>query len=236
MKEPILSRAIRTATAVFYPDLCLACGVEQPVSEHLLCISCHHLMPQTHYHNLPENQIMDRMYGRVDLVASTALYFFAKDSKVQHLLHQLKYEDRPDIGVALGMLHGRLLKEAYPYKTAEGIVPVPLHPRKQRQRGYNQSMCYAEGLSLEMGIPILGNVLQRRTYTDTQTRKDRMARLTNVDEVFEITPAGTKIGAKHMILVDDVMTTGATLEACCNLLIQQGGARVSAAMIALAVL
>ena len=218
---------------VFYPDLCIACAEAQPVHGQPFCFSCSQLMPQTHYHKLPENQMMDRLYGRIDLVAATALYFFTKESRVQQVLHQLKYNERPDVGVTLGEIHGRILRDVFPYKTAAGIVPVPLHPRRQKERGYNQSMAYAEGLSAAMGIPIFENALRRRTYTETQTRKSRIARLANVDEVFEITDAGMKLGQKHVILVDDVMTTGATIEACCKLLTSQADARVSIATIAL---
>jgi ComF family protein len=161
------------------------------------------------------------------------MFHFVKGGKTQHLLHQLKYQGKQQVGVLLGEWYGRELKKSPWFQSVEAIVPVPLHPRKERQRGFNQSDTFARGLARTMGVPWYKNGLRRKAYTETQTQKGRMERFGNVEAVFEVgEPINLK--DKHILLVDDVITTGATLEACTHTLLQLPGVKVSLAAIAIA--
>jgi ComF family protein len=177
--------------------------------------------------------MLDKVFwGRANLEHTAALYYFSKKGKVQHLIHQLKYKDRQDVGVYAGKLLGRDLKK----DGIDGftrIVPVPLHPRKQRKRGYNQSEQFAIGLSEALGIPVDTQSFIRTVSSGTQTRKSRFARYENVREIFRVvSPESLK--NQHILLVDDVITTGATLESCANMLLAVPGVKVSVASIAFA--
>ncbi len=161
------------------------------------------------------------------------MYYFAKRSPIQRALFALKYYNQPDIGVRLGRDFGRALCKNPSFQKIDGIVPVPLHPRKERKRGYNQSTMLAEGLAELMGVPVLSDALVREQYTESQTRKKRMERFKNVGEVFAVRkPAALR--NKHLLLIDDVLTTGATLEACGQKLLEIPGVRLSVATIAIA--
>ncbi len=161
------------------------------------------------------------------------MFHFVKGGRAQRLLHQLKYGGKPQIGVQLGEWFGRDLRLSPWFSEVQAIVPVPLHPRKERMRGYNQSDAFARGLSMAMGAPWYKQGLKRRIFTETQTKKGRLERFGNVEEVFEAgEPA--QLAGKHILLVDDVTTTGATLEACAIPLLTLNGVKLSMATIALA--
>lgn len=218
---------------LFFPRLCLACDSHLPPQGEIICLFCQHRLPQTDYHLLKENPFTERFWGRLPLQNAGSLYHFNKGGGVQRLIHRLKYHQQPEIGYQLGVLHGRLLRSCVPYTEVELIVPVPLHPKKQHLRGYNQSDCYARGLSEAMGIPWSGQALARRTFTKTQTRKSRLERLNNVETVFTL-QLPEQVKGKHILLVDDVITTGATLEACGLELLKGEGVKLSMATIGFA--
>jgi len=180
------------------------------------------------------NAFTDRFWGRLPLVTGSALYYFSRKSPVQKALHRLKYQNQAAIGVSIGNAFGRLLKQSPFYQDLEGIVPVPLHPKKERLRGYNQSAMLATGLADVLQVPVMTNVLIRYTQAESQTRKKRMARFDNVREVFAVQHT-SRIRGKHLLLVDDVLTTGATLEACGQILLEVEDVRLSMATIAIAV-
>ncbi len=219
--------------SLFYPNLCAACRRALVKGESDICLMCQFELPETGFHTDPNNHVVIIFRGRVQLEHATALYFFGHKSKVQQLMHQLKYKDRPQIGLAIGRYYGRKLKNTPPYNTVDCIMPVPLHPRKEHRRGYNQSALFARGLSESMGVPAYSRGLIRLTDTDTQTRKTRIARWDNVDKVFAVSRPRALEG-KHVLLVDDVITTGATLEACAQRLLAIPGVQVSVATIATA--
>jgi ComF family protein len=229
----IALRALYDLAGLLYPNLCLACSRNLPPRQESICLSCQYKLPKTGFHEQRENPFTERFWGRVELQAGAALYFFNKSGRAQRLVHSLKYEGKQQIGVKLGQIYGSLLKEAPGFRQASLILPVPLHSRKERQRGYNQSACFARGLSQSMGIPWLKDGLQRREYTATQTRKSRLERFDNVAEAFVI-PRPKQLEGQHLLLVDDVITTGATLEACALKLLELPGTRVSMATIAIA--
>lgn len=220
---------------LLYPELCVACGSSLPSSvQQCFCFKCRAQITQTDFHTAKENEMTQRLWGRLPIESASALYYFVKKSPVQWALHHLKYSNQPEIGKRLGRLLGRELSKSPHFQTVDAIVPVPLHPTKERQRGYNQSMAFAQGLAESMQIPILGDVLIRRTSTASQTQKHRLERFQSVGEVFD-NKRLTAAHGKHILLVDDVLTTGATLESCGNLLLQAPGLKLSVATIAVAV-
>ncbi len=174
----------------------------------------------------------EHFWGRVKLEYGASFYYFKKGGLVQQLIHNLKYANKPEIGLRLGQLYGKVLKKSPFLGQAEIIIPVPLHPRKQKMRGYNQSAKFAQGLSLGMEIP-WSAALHRNMMTATQTQKARIERFSNVEHAFEVAKPNF-IKGKHLLLVDDVITTGATLEACAHQLLTVPDTKVSVVTIAFA--
>lgn len=217
---------------LFYPRLCLACERQSPPRNHIICIPCQHFLPKTKFHLERENPFTEHFWGRIPIDAGAALYHFTKSSKTQHLVHQLKYKGKWQVGVKLGQMYGSALKNSPYFNMVEIIIPVPLHPRKEKIRGYNQSAQFAKGLSETMRIPWSNDALIRNAMTETQTNKSRMERFENVAAAF-VVKNENQIKGKHLLLVDDVMTTGATLEACAVQLLKVEGVKVSLATIAM---
>jgi ComF family protein len=222
-------------TQLFYPDLCVACGYELPTPDACFCMPCRLKLEPTHMHRQAENAFMDRFWGRLPLQSATALYFFTRNSPVQKALHALKYKNRPEIGFRLGMELGEKLSRAPHVAPIDVLVPVPLHPDKERSRGYNQSLWFAKGLGVAFPNALLSeNTLLRLHNAGSQTRRRRMERYQNVSASFALRE-GRAVAGKHVLLVDDVMTTGATLETCGQLLLDAHAASLSLATIAFAV-
>lgn len=216
-----------------YPKLCLACGNNLPPLNDLLCVMCQYDLPETRQHEQLENAFTEVFWGRVPIVCGAALYFFSKSGRVQQLIHQLKYKNRPEIGQKLGEYYGRQLVLQPHFQELDAVVPVPLHPKKKHQRGYNQAEAFGKGLAKGMQLPIWPYALRRSTYTTTQTKKSREDRLGNVQRAFLLNQA-KRLQNKHILLVDDVLTTGATLEACASLIVTLEGAKVSLVTLAIA--
>lgn len=184
-------------------------------------------------YRLPENEFTERFWGRLALTGGAAMYYFTRKSPIQRALHRLKYKNQPDIGLKLGREFGLLLLQAPHFQNIDYIVPIPLHPKKERMRGYNQSAMFAQGLAESLGAVHLPRALARNTQTATQTRKKRMDRFSNVETVFCVRQASL-LESRHILLVDDVLTTGATLEMCAQTLQQVPGIQLSMATIAIA--
>jgi ComF family protein len=214
-----------------YPNICASCNRSLNAGEICICTWCRLHLPKTDYHKEKDNPVVKQFWGKTQLEAAAAAYHFGKGEKVQQLIHNLKYKGRKDIGVFLGTLYGESLKNVEPFSIAEIIIPVPLHIKKLRKRGYNQSECFAEGLSKAMNIPFESKAVERVIDTDSQTRKHRYQRFENVNRVFEVKQPKA-IQGKHVLLVDDVITTGSTLSACAESLLQVPGTKVSIATIA----
>lgn len=219
--------------SLLYPRLCFACESETPVPGELLCSRCNATMPQTSYHLQKENPMTERFWGRVPLKAAAAMYIFTKGSPLQHLLHNFKYKGRKEIGEMLGRRFGQALARSPQFTGVDLIVPVPLHRRKKLERGYNQSEMFARGLSEQMRRPMLKNGLLRVVYTSTQTKKSKLERLENVADAFVVNAPAAMQG-RHVLIVDDVLTTGSTLEACAHQILEVRGTSVSFATIAIA--
>jgi|WetSurMetagenome_2_1015567.scaffolds.fasta_scaffold156099_2 ComF family protein len=218
---------------LFFPNLCLGCGQTLIRGEETICNICHFHFPKTYFHNDPENIVRRAFWGRVDLEAAAAYLYFQKGSTVQHLLHQLKYKGRQEIGIRIGKWYGLELREAEAFRDVEMIIPVPLHPGKLRRRGYNQSQLFAEGLAATMKIECMPGCLYRKVDSKTQTRKSRYDRWENVEDIFAVRHP-EKITGRQIMLVDDVITTGATLESCARALLDVPGVKICLATIAYA--
>lgn len=218
--------------SLFYPNLCAGCGSSLAKNERVICIDCRASMPRTDYHRFRENPVHTLFKGRTRVESATSLLYFNKGAGVQKMLHQLKYKGNTDLGEELGCELGSALKNSEHFQGIDMVMPVPLHPSKERKRGYNQSMVIARGVSKSLEVEA-GKNLIRKSSTETQTRKSRYDRWQNVSEVFGVKNP-EKIKGKHILLIDDVVTTGATLEACVNELLKQDGTKVSIATIACA--
>jgi len=219
--------------SIFFPNLCLICQNKKTISKQCFCLSCQQKLPFTNFHLLEENEFLDRFWGRVSIVSGAALFFLFKNGPIEELIYRLKYGDRPSIGIQLGRLYGQSLKKQGAYATVDMIVPVPLHLTRLRKRGYNQSTQFARGLSETLLIPYNDIALKRILPTTTQTKKTRLERFENVLQAFRVSDP-TPFKNKHILLVDDVLTTGATLEACATRLLEVEGVRMSMVTIAVA--
>jgi ComF family protein len=218
---------------VLFPRICAACGNSLWASEEVICLSCRFHLPKTHFHLVPDDPVTKLFWGRVNIETASSFLYFNKGSHVQKLIHQLKYKGRKDVGFFLGKEYGLLLKNAAPYSGIDVILPVPLHPKRLQKRGYNQSEMIAEGLSASMKVSLQTNLLIRKTATETQTKKSRFDRWKNVSDVFMVPDTASLIN-KHVLLVDDVITTGATLESCVDALSRIDGIRISVVTLAYA--
>jgi ComF family protein len=228
-----LQEAAGDLFSLFFPNLCLGCGQPLIKGEEVICSICHFHLPKTYFHNDPENPLNRVFWGRVNLEAVASYLYFHKGSTVQHLLHQLKYKGRQEIGLRIGKWYGLELRQADVFRDTELIIPVPLHPRKFRKRGYNQSQAFAEGLASVMKAKPEIRCLYRKVDSNTQTRKARYNRWENVENIFAVDHP-ERIQSHHLLLVDDVITTGATLESCAQALLEVSGVKVSIATIAFA--
>jgi ComF family protein len=228
----LLSRYAEDFFSLFFPQLCPGCRKSLYLNESVLCTNCIYHLPYTNYHVYDSNPVSQQLWGRIPLVAAYSFLHFQKGLRVQNLIHQLKYNHKPEVGYKLGELYGSQIKDADVVKAIDCIIPVPLHRAKKKKRGYNQSEEFAKGLSSSLGVPI-DLQLKRSRFTDTQTRKSRFVRYENMKDVFEINDDRHLVN-KHVLLVDDVITTGATLEACALELLKVSGLKVSIATIAFA--
>jgi ComF family protein len=206
--------------SLFYPNYCYGCKGALVKGEDTLCTRCLFDLPKTNYHKNSSNPLKERLAGRLNLDHALAFLKFRKEGIVQHLLHELKYNNRPEVGIRLGRQYGYELKQNN-IDNFDLIVPVPLHESRKRKRGYNQSSKFAEGLSQSLGVLWDEHISLRKTSTATQTRKTKAERWNNVKDVFDVRGT-TSIKNKHILLVDDVITTGATIEACGSHLLEQG--------------
>lgn len=204
---------IHSIIGLIYPSVCAACGTPLFKWEKLVCTRCRSLLPKTGYELNEDNPLARLFYGRVRLKAVTACFFFSKEGKVQRLIHELKYKGNADAGVFLGQELGKTIKEAPLFEGLDYLIPVPLHPKREKERGYNQSMMIARGVNEVTGIPVGDQYLFRSVNTATQTHKSKEERWQNVKDIFEVRHA-EQLEGKYVLLIDDVLTTGATLEAC----------------------
>lgn len=224
---------IDSIIGLLYPSVCAACGTPLFKWEKLVCTRCRSFLPKTGYELNEDNPLARLFYGRVRLKAVTACYFFSKEGKVQHLIHELKYKGNADAGVFLGQELGKTIKEAPLFQDLDYLIPVPLHPKREKERGYNQSMMIARGIAEVIDVPVSDIYLIRSVNTTTQTHKTKTERWENVKDIFVVQHA-EQLEGKYVLLIDDVLTTGATLEACALKLSTVPGITISCATAACA--
>lgn len=218
---------------LLYPRLCFACNSNHVAKDQSICLSCEYKITPTVYHSMPDNIVAERFYGRVKIERATTAFSFVKGGLLQELIHKLKYDNRPEIGIELGKIYGNILRESGTWNNIDYIIPVPLHPKKKHQRGYNQAEMWGQGLAESLGIELRNDLLIRTDYTESQTKKSRTERFANVENVFSVKDP-TLLNNKKILLVDDVLTTGATLEACSNTLQNASTVSINIVCIALA--
>jgi ComF family protein len=219
--------------SMIFPDYCLMCEEALAKEEKCLCIHCRYNLPKTAFHLDMENELAKRFWGKVNIKYALAYLKFTKQGKVQHALHQLKYGGYKEIGETLGNWYGSDLKSCGLANEFDIILPVPLHPSKLKKRGYNQSDVFAKGLSETMQVSWSSDILKKIAATETQTNKKRLQRWENVKDIFSVADEKS-VAQSKVLLVDDVITTGSTLEACAKVLIEAGCREVSIAAIAAA--
>lgn len=224
---------LKSLINLLFPRTCAACGTLLLEGEDTVCTTCRYLLPKTGYENNPNNPLAQMFFGQMPFKAVMAEFFFSKTGKVQHLIHGLKYHHCRENGIFLGQEIGKSLLKAHDYQGVDCIIPIPLHPKKEKIRGYNQSHIIAEGISEIMNIPIAEKCLVRSVFTDTQTKKSREDRYQNVKDIFEVRNP-SQLAGKHVLLVDDVLTTGATLMSAGKALMQVEGIKISVATVACA--
>jgi ComF family protein len=216
---------------LFFPNPCLGCGKQLHRSEEVLCLVCESELHITPFHEHQHNFVSEKFVGRAKVENATSMLLFAKEVMVQHLIHLLKYQGKTEVGIYLGKKYGKLLSKESAYQQIDCIVPVPLHATKKEKRGYNQSEYFAIGLAEALMKPVFADGLKRLNLKESQTRKKKFERWKNVEHDFDC-PDELLLENKHILLVDDVLTTGATLDACCSVLNQIKNVKVSIATIA----
>lgn len=218
---------------LFFPNACAGCS--QPLSrgEEIICVNCLARLPQTWFHLSKENPVEKMFAGRISLEAATACYFFHKNSILQNIIHQFKYQDRDDTAWFMGKQMGMMLAESPVFSKVDGLVPVPLYFTKEKKRGYNQAKLLCEGIAEILQLPIFPNLIKRMEITESQTHKSRIDRWENVNTAFRLMRK-EEMKNKHLLLVDDVITTGATLEACVQCMQEIPGIKISIATLAMA--
>jgi ComF family protein len=219
--------------SLIFPVSCNACGNILYKGERLICTYCRYHLPKTNFHLQKDNPVARHFWGKLTIESAAAFYFFNKGEKVQNLIHMLKYKHQKEIGVLIGELYGYELAKSELFKNIDIIIPVPLHLSKKFKRGYNQSDLFAKGLSNAFKKEVDYNQLYKIRASATQTKKSRFARWENVNQVFHLRNSSA-LENKHILLVDDVITTGSTLETCATVLLQATGSKVSIATIACA--
>jgi len=223
-----MKTSLTNLISLFYPRKCPACSKIISNYEEILCLSCRLDLPITDYTEIKGNKVEKSFYGRIPIEAATSLLYFNKRGIVQKLIHQLKYRKQQQIGLFLGNCLGDKMIVSKRFDTLNCIICVPLHPKKLKKRGYNQVRTFGESLSKKLNIPLIENQLIRTSKSNTQTFKNRFDRLKNMEEIFKISDRDF-LKNKHILLIDDVITTGATLEACCLQLMETENIKISIA-------
>ena len=229
----VLARYLADLLEFFYPTVCITCGNRLVNQEKYLCFDCWNDLPVTNFHVRSDNKAEQLFWGRIAIENATAFFIYKKGSKYRDLMHFIKYKGMKELGFEMGRRFGFILADSERFKTVDIITPVPLHPLKQKKRGYNQSEWISKGISEAMKKPVTVNNLKRNIHTSTQTRKNRFERWENVENIFGVIHP-KEFEGKHVLLIDDVVTTGSTLEACASQLLKIEKVKVSIATLGFA--
>jgi ComF family protein len=218
---------------LFFPKVCAGCKSFIGVNEYVVCTVCRHELPLTNHHLNPENEAFKKFYGRIPVEYVSTFLYFHKKGMVQEMIHNLKYKGHEEIGTLLGEWYAHDLKSIDLVKTVDAIIPVPLHKKRLKERGYNQVTNFGLALSDSFEIPLNDTILKRKVYSKTQSKKNLLGRMDSIQTAFDVEYKEEDKG-KHYLLVDDVLTTGATLEACSKALLTIPGAKISIVCMAMA--
>ena len=218
---------------LFYPPLCIICRKSTRIKEQPFCLSCSLDLPVTDHFVNSKNAFVKHFWGRVPIQHGAALFDFRKENVVQEMIHALKYRRKKDVGTLLGSFAGRRIIESELFQNFDLIIPVPISSIRLHQRGYNQSGVFAESVGKQIKVDVRQNLLVKTTDTGSQTSRSRQERMLNVANTFKVRKMKSFDG-KHILLVDDVITTGATLESCASLLLKNGAKSISCLTIAIA--
>lgn len=218
---------------LFFPKVCSGCSSFLLSNENVICTVCRHDIPLTNHHLNPENDAFKKFYGRIPVIHTSALFYFHKKGIVQELIHNLKYKGHEEIGAILGEWYAEDLKNIDLLKSVDEIIPVPLHRKKLKERGYNQVTAFGEALSSSLNIDYNDSLLIRNVYSKTQSKKNLLGRTEGIETIFDVSFT-EKNHNKHFLLIDDVITTGSTLEACSRALMKIPGAKISIVCMAMA--
>ena len=218
---------------LFFPKLCAGCNSFIGTNESIICTVCRHELPLTNHHLNPENEAFKKFYGRIPVEHVSALLYFHKKGMVQEMIHNLKYKGHEEIGSLLGEWYASDLKDSPFLNNVDVIIPVPLHKKRLKERGYNQVTNFGLALSENFKIPLNNSILMRKVYSKTQSKKNLLGRTEGIETVFDVAFA-EEDSNKHYLLIDDVLTTGATLEACSKALLKIPGAKISIVCMAMA--
>lgn len=218
--------------ALLYPEVCISCGEVLERSDRHICLSCTTNLPETHFEKNPENPVAKLFWGKIAVENASAGYFFRKKTPFQKIIHSFKYHGNVDAAIFMGEMLGRRILHT-PFMDCDCIIPVPLHPDKLKIRGYNQAEKIADGISLATSIPVDTHSLLRMEANESQTRKSLFVRWTNVENIFHVAEPENLRNA-HVLLVDDVITSGSTIEACARKILEVEGAKVSILTLAIA--
>jgi ComF family protein len=221
--------------SLLLPRLCYGCGNQLLRNEDLICTECLVVIPRTGYHQQPENPVAQLFWGRCRIEKAAAFSYYNRGSRIRTLIHNLKYKGIKEIGTELGRIYGSSLQSSHFTDGMDMIMPVPLHPARQRKRGFNQSELISQGIAEMTGLPVESAALGRAEKSKTQTKRSRYERWTNVEGIFVVNEP-EKIKGRHILLVDDVITTGSTVESCTNELLKIEGVKVSVVALAYAVM
>jgi len=209
------------------PRLCVVCGNRLAVTEETLCSKCYLHLPRTDFANdLYENVMAKLFWGQIKLEKATALFYYEPHAETAQILYELKYKNHPEIGVVMGRMMAKELMKSGLFEDIDALVPVPLAKKREHERGYNQSMELAKGVSEVTQLPIANQVVRRTKFVDSQTHRGRWERNENVEGVFELVD-GDSLSGKHVLLIDDVVTTGATIIACAQEMQKASNVRIS---------
>ena len=217
---------------LLYPHNCIGCGSDVISDENFLCLKCINDLPYTHYESHAGNPVEKKFWGRLALASGMSEFYFSHDSIVQNMIYELKYGGNKKAGFYFGNLIGKSLQKSTRFDV-DVIVPLPLFERKEKMRGYNQSEIICNGIAEIIEKPVIKNNVIRKVFTETQTKKHRLERWKNVENIFFVSRPW-ELEGKHILLVDDVITTGATIEACGSEILKIKEAKLSIASFAIA--
>ena len=226
-----ISKYLFALQHVFFPHYCTGCGADFIRTDEFLCSKCNHQLPYTRFLELEQNPVDKIFNGRLQIEAAGALCYFTKTGIMQHILVQLKYRNNKNAGYFLGRLLGHALKHSTRYQSIDLIIPMPLHPKKEYQRGYNQASVIGEGIRSVWNKPMITDAVIRLVYTRSQTKESRNSRWENMEGIFRVILPKLLLN-KHILLIDDVVTTGASLEACGDAILEIPGTRLSIVTVA----